>query len=85
MTFSMPSPLSMLKVPRFNRYVSFALNMSKKLQRNLYFLFTMKDLSRSLLTSQKKLTLHPSVKSPCHADVDDDEDYDEGFEDEDYD
>ena len=69
----MPSPLSMLEVPSFNRCVSFVLNMSKKLQRNLHFLFTMKDLSRSLLTSQKKLSLE------------DYEDYDEGFEDEDYD
>ena len=41
----------------------------------------MKDLSRSLLTSQEKLRLHPSVKSP---DADVDEDYDEGFEDEDW-
>ena len=40
------------------------LNMSKKRQRNLHSLFTMKDLSRSLLTSQKKLRLHPSVKFP---------------------
>ena len=59
----MPSPLSMLKVPSFNRCVSFVLNMSKKVQRNMHFLFTMKYLSRSLLTSQKKLSLHPSVKS----------------------
>ena len=43
----------------------------------------MKDLSRSLLTSQKKLRLHPSIKFP-DADVDDDEDYDKGFEDEDW-
>ena len=41
----------------------------------------MKDLSRSLLTSLEKLRLHPSVKSP---DADVDEDYDEGFEDEDW-
>ena len=60
----MPSPLSMLKVPSFKSCVSFVLNMSKKLQRNLHFFFTMKDLSRSLLTTQKKLSLHPSVKSP---------------------
>ena len=80
----MPSPLSMLEVPSFNRCVSFVLNMSKKLQRNLHFLFTMKDLSRSLLTSQKKLSLIRALNLP-DADVDDDEDYDEGFEDEDYD
>ena len=48
----------------FNHCVSLVLNMSKKWQRNLHSLFTMKDLSRSLLTSQKKLRLHPSVKSP---------------------
>ena len=53
--------------------------MSKR-QKNLHSLFTMKDLSRSLFTSQEKLRLHPSVKSP---DADVDEDYDEGFEDED--
>ena len=29
----MPSPLSMLKVPRFNRCVSFVLNMSKKVPK----------------------------------------------------
>ena len=61
---SLPSLLSMLKVPSFNRCVGFVLNMSKKWQGNLHALFTMKDLSRSLLTSQKKLRLHPSVKSP---------------------
>ena len=48
----------------FNRCVGFVLNMSKKWQRNLHSLFTMKDLSRFLLTSHKKLRLHPSVKSP---------------------
>ena len=47
----------------FNRCVGFVLNMSKKWQRNLHSLFTVKDLSRSLLTSQKKLRLHLSVKS----------------------
>ena len=40
------------KVPSFNRCVSFVLDMSKKWQRNLHSLFTMKDLSRPLLTSQ---------------------------------
>ena len=49
--FSVLSPLSML-VPSFNRCVGYVLNMSKKWQRNLHSLFTMKDLSRSLLTSQ---------------------------------
>ena len=48
----------------FNHCVGLVLNMLKKWQRNLHSLFTMKDLSRSLLTSQKKLRLHPSVKSP---------------------
>ena len=43
--------------------VGFVLKMSKW-QRNLHSLFTMKDLSRSLLTPHKKLRLHPSVKSP---------------------
>ena len=40
------------KVPSFNRCVGFVLSMSKKWQRNLHSLFTKKDLSRSLLTSQ---------------------------------
>ena len=44
--------LLMPKVPSFNRCVGFVLNMSKKWQRNLHSLFTSKDLSRSLLTSQ---------------------------------
>ena len=73
----------MLKVLSFNHCVGFVLNMSKKWQRNLHSLFTMKDLSRSLLTSRKKLRLHPLNLSD--ADVDDNGDNDEGFEDEDYD
>ena len=57
--------------------------MSKKWQRSLHSLFTMKDLSRFLLTSQKKLKFHP-LNLP-DTDFNDNEDYDEGFEDEDYD
>ena len=41
----------------FNRCVGFVLNMSKKWQRNLHSLFTMKDLSRFLLTSHDYLRL----------------------------
>ena len=74
----------MLKVPSFNRCVGFVLNMSKKWQRNLHSLFTMKDLSRSLLTSQAEASSDRALNLP-DADVDDNEDYDEGFEDEDYD
>ena len=42
----------------------------------------MKDLSRSLLTSQVEASSELNLPD---ADVDDNEDYDEGFEDEDYD
>ena len=79
--FSLQSPLSMLKVPSFNRCVGFVLSMSKKWQRNLHSLFTKKDLSRSLLASQ----VDASSENLPNADVDDNEDCDEGFEDEDYD
>ena len=74
----------MLKVPIFNHCVGFVLNMSKKWQRNLHSLFTMKDLSRSLLTSEVEASSERYI-SLADADVDDNEDYDEGFEDEDCD
>ena len=76
--------LSKLNVPSFNRCVGFVLNMSNKRQRNLHSLFTMKDLSRSLLTSEVEASSERYI-SLADADVDDNEDYDEGFEDEDYD
>ena len=74
----------MLKVLSFNHCVGFVLNMSNKWQRNLHSLFTMKDLSRSLLTSEVEASSERYI-SLADADVDDNEDYDEGFEDEDYD
>ena len=66
----------MLKVPSFNRCVGFVLI--------LHSLFTMKDLSRSLLTSEVEASSERYI-SLADADVDDNEDYDEGFEDEDCD
>ena len=60
------------------------LNMSKKWQTNLHSLFTMKDLSRSLLTSEVEASSEHYI-SLADADVDDNEDYNEGFEDEDCD
>ena len=47
-------------------------------------MFTMKDLSRSLLTSEVEASFEHYI-SLAVADVDDNEDYDEGFEDEDCD
>ena len=47
-------------------------------------MFTMKDLSRSLLTSEVEASSEHYI-SLADADVDDNEDYDEGFEDEDSD
>ena len=47
-------------------------------------MFTMKDLSRSLLTSEVEASSERYI-SLADADVDDNEDYDEGFEDEDCD
>ena len=44
----------------------------------------MKDLSRSLLTSQAEASSDRALNLP-DADVGDNEDYDEGFEDNDYD
>ena len=47
-------------------------------------MFTMKDLSRSLLTSEVEASSERYI-SLADADVDDNEDYDEGFEDKDCD
>ena len=73
----------MLKVPSFNHCVGFVLSMSKKWQRNLHSLFTKKDRSRSPvgITSWGFIR---ALNLP-DADVDDNEDCGEGFEDEDYD
>ena len=72
----------MLKVPSFNLFVGSVLNMSKEWQRNLHSLFTMKDLQISVdITSWGFIR----ALNLSDADVDDNENYDEGFEDEDYD
>ena len=47
-------------------------------------MFMIKEVSRSLLTSQVEASSERYI-SLADADVDDNEDYDEGFEDEDYD
>ena len=67
----------MLKVPSFNRCVRFVLNVSKKWQKNLHALFTMKDLTEQISVDIASWSI---IRALNLSDADD-----EGFEDEDYD